>query len=368
MIFRLGMVLGAVAGLASAQTSDLLGAGRVDAEVDSLFSSDIDVIQSRARYEQELGTWTVAGTFGHLHHDIEYRSLDTFPQQLDRQEDTFEAGIEVEKAFGDRFAVLGSASYVDGFPDHRQLWISQYYDLINGGLPGYESADPQSVAFSVGGQWNYHPGYSFLQATVGFSRADIVPGWDGIPDQFGNLALESSDSTLDTYSGSVIWSTVVNPQLRTQQTLRLSQIEGREVRTQLRTEWAWSVTDRLAVRAELGAAHEDPIFESIYGGVTAVLDLTDQWQLTVGGRYYEDTGEISNSENEEFQVSPPPLDSWELSAGLRWQPSDNLQVRLSGAFLNYDFDPVDPVNGRPFTFLYRDRQFGAARVAMTFRF
>ena len=356
---QLSLLLGASVGFASGQTTK-----RVDVETDTLFSGDVDVIQSRLRYEQEWESWTVAGTFGHIRHEIEYRSTDTFPSEVSREEDTWEGGIEVEKAFGDRFALLGAATYTEGFPDHRQLWISQFYDLDNAGQPAYESADPRSLAFSLGGQWNYRPGYAFLQATVSFSRADIVPGWLGqVNPATGSLLLESTEETLDTYTGSLIWSTVVNPRLRTQQTFRISQVEGREVRTQLRSEWAYSATDWLAFRGEIGAAHENPIFEAIYGGLTAVIDLNESWQFTAGARYYEDTGEVSVSD---FTPSAPGLDSWELSAGVRWQRAD-LQVRLSGALLDSDFDPVDLAN-QPFSFLYRDRQFAAARLAITYQF
>ena len=340
------------------------GANRVDAELDALVSDDVEIWKAGLQFEQTRGSWKIGGGFGQTRHEIDYEPFTTtLPSR--RTEDSQDFRFEIQKTISPSWTVLANAAYVDGFSDHRSVWISEFYDQSNGLNPLYSEADPGSVAVSVGGQWSYLPGLSSVLVTAGFSRADIVPGWgrELNPDS-GRFELVSSDSELDTFSGSLVWKAAVNPNLTSQHTVRFSETEGRELRTQLQSEWAVGLGRAFYLRAQAGAAREDPDFEALYGGLTLVYEVSAQWQIDLGYRYYEDSGEI-NSAN--FNTAAPGIASREMSLGVLWK-GESVSVRGSVGYYQTDFDPItNPVND-VFTNLYQDRDFVSSRLAFTYQF
>ena len=340
------------------------GAGRLDLEVDSLTSDDVEILKSSLRFEQSKGGWKVAGAVCEIRHAIDYEPFTTtLPSR--RVEISNDYRLEVQKAISPSWTLLATGAYVDGFSDHRSIWISEFYDQSNSRNPAYRAADPGSVAFSLGGQWSYRPGLGSVQVTVGYSRADIVPGWGReLNPASGRFELVSTDSELDTYSGGLVWNTAVNPRLVSRHTLRFTETEDRELRTQLQTEWAFAVTRDFTIRAQLGGAEENPDFDALYGGVTLVYEFNEQWQMDLGYRYYQDSGEINSSN---FNTAAPGVESRELSLGLLWS-NGATSVRASVGYYETDFDPIDnPVND-VFTNLYQDRDFVSARFAITHQF
>ena len=141
-------------------------------------------------------------------------------------------------------------------------------------------------------------------------------------------------------------------------------MENREFRTQVQSQFAYSLSDRFTLRGQIGASNEEPTFEAIYGGLNLVYELNSNWQFDLGFRYYEDTGEISNTN---FNTAAPGVNSTEISCGVLWR-KDGLAVRASVALYNTDFDPVTNPANQVFANLYRDRDFVAARVALSYDF
>ncbi len=340
------------------------GASRLDFEVDSLTSDDVDILKSSLRFEQTRGSWKFAGAVGETRQAIDYEPFTTtLPSE--RSERSQDYRLEVHKTLSPTWSLLATGAYVDGFSDHRSIWISEFYDQSNSLNPLYEEADPDSLAFSVGAQWSYRPGLGSVLLTFGYSRATIVPGWgreqNPVTERF---ELVSADDELDTYSGGLVWNAVVHPKLVSKHTLRFTETEGRDLRTQIQTEWAYALTDALTLRAQLGGAQEDPSFDAFYGGVTLVYEFSEQWQVDLGYRYYEDSGEINSSN---FNTAAPGVESQEVSLGLLWTRGGT-SVRGSVGVYETDFDPIeDPVNDI-FTNLYQDRDFLSARFAITHKF
>lgn len=364
--FLFPAILGVLTPVVFAQSPDLFpsGVNRIDFETDGLFSGDIDVISSKLGFEQARGSWNFSGSVGHTRHRVEYTPTFVTSEAL-RKEDARSLDLQVEKTLNPYFTLTGSLAYSDGYTDHRSIWISEYYDQLNGLNPAYREADPESFSGSVGLQWNYDPGRSFVSVT--FSQADtvIVPGWETEFDEMtGDSFLFSTNDTLRTFSGTAIWNAVVNSRLRVQQTLRIGRTQSRRIRTQFQSELAYAVSNDLTVRLQLGGAHEDPSFISRYGGLGLVYELDSRWQASLNCRYYEDTGEVNTSN---FNTSAPAIATREISAGLRWT-NGNTSILGSVGYYETDYDSVAGTGNVFFSRLYDDRKFTAVRLAVSHQF
>jgi len=349
-----------------AQSWDLFpqGANRIDFENDGLFSGDIDIISSKLGFEQTRGTWNFSGSIGQSHHRVEY--TPTFVTSADtRREDSQNYDFQIEKALNPAFTLTASLAYGDGFTDHRSIWISEYYDQLNRFDPAYREADPGTFSGSLGLQWNYDPGRSFLSVSLSQADTSIVPGWETeVDDLTGDAALFSTNDILRTFSGTLIWNTVVNSRMRAQQTLRIGRTQSRRIRTQFQSELAYAVTKDFTARLQVGGAHEDPTFISRYGGLGLVYDLSAQWQVSLNYRYYEDTGEVNTSN---FNTSSPAIATRELAAGVRWSDGAT-SILASVGLYQIDYDSVVGTGNVFFGGLYQDRDFTAARLAVTHKF
>ncbi len=336
-----------------------LGASSVDFEIDGLFSSDIKVIDSSISFEQAIGSLTITGSYGITEHEVDViPPPGSFILPSSRNEDTYAYSLGVSKSIRSDLLLSITGSYTDGFSDHRSLWISEFYENSFG------TGDPQPESFSinVGIDWDYDPGRSSLGFTFGYSDARIVAGVAIDPITFIDLVV--GDNNLDTFSGSVRWETALNPRIKTQQTLQVSITETRQHRVQFRSDWAFRLRDDLYLRGQIGGAIENPVFESIYGGLTLAYEITPNWQFDVGYRYYEDTGEINTAN---FNTAAPGVVNTEISAGLLWK-NQNTSIRASVALYDSDFDPVGSGPNQVFTNLFRDRDFVAARFAVSHQF
>lgn len=349
-----------------AQSPDLFpkGVNRLDFETDGLFSGDIDVISSKLAFEQVRGSWNFSGSVGYTHHRVEYTPAFV-TSAATRKEDSQAFDLQIEKTINPYLTLTGSLAYSHGYSDHRSIWISEFYDQSNSFDPAYREADPESFSGSVGLQWNYDPGKSFL--SIAFSQADttIVPGWETEVDELtGDASLFSTNDTLRTYSGTAIWNTVVNQRMRAQQTLRIGRTQSRRIRTQFQSELAYAVTNDLTLRLQLGGAHEDPAFISRYGGLGLVYELNSAWQVNLNYRYYEDTGEVNTSN---FNTAAPEIATRELSAGIRWS-NGTTSILGSVGLYETDYESVAGTGNVFFSGLYKDREFTAVRLAVSHSF
>jgi|TARA_B110000881_G_scaffold46630_1_gene38877 hypothetical protein len=349
-----------------AQSPDLFpqGVNRIDFETDGLFSGDIDISNSKLSFEQVRGSWNFSGSVGQSHHRVDY--TPTFvTSAVTRREEAQNFDLQIERVINPRLTLTGSVAYSQGFIDHRSIWISEYYDQLNRFDPAYREAFPESFSGSIGLQWNYDPGKSFL--SVSFSQADttIVPGWETeVNELTGDASLFSTNEILRTFSGTAIWNTVVNSRMRVQQTLRIGRTQSRRIRPQFQSELAYALTSDLTVRLQLGGAHENPTLISRYGGLGAVYDMNSQWQVNLNYRYYEDTGEVNTAN---FNTSAPAIATRELSAGVRWSNGITSVLGSVGLY-GIDYESVAGTGNVFFSGLYQDRDFTAVRVAVTHRF
>ena len=292
---------------------------RIDFEADALISDDIRVQRYSAAYEAEAGDLTFGASFGYLTHFIDYNPNGT-TNPLTRTEETFQGSLSLGYAWNDSLTSSISFSGYEGFTDYRSLWISEFFRQSFELFPQYEEADPYGFAISFGNSWEFANGVDRISLDLGYSRDRIAPGWEIGGLRFNEA--ESTDDILETFSGSLTVENYVTSTIKTQQTVRLSQVTDRELRTQLRTNWAW-----------------------------APLDL------------YTDSGEITTSN---FNTAAPALDSNEISASLLWTNGTH-SLRGTVGFYQTDFEPSG-VENIEFANLYRDRDFFALRGAYSLTF
>ncbi len=344
------------------------GASSLDFDVDILSSSDIEVLNYKVQYERQIGSYKLLLGYGNTRHQVDYTvpiGTNTDDNFVSTSADDYSLGVE--KFIGENLLLSLTGQYTKGFSDHRSVWIAEFNRQRWGGFPSFREANPQSYAASVGLQWNYSAS-GRLGATLGYSNALIVPGvsidGDTVLDPTGQPDVMITEEGIDTFSGSLQWEQNLNSRLKAQQTLRLSQIENREFRTQFSSEWAYALTPNIVLRLDVGATNEEPTFEAIYGGVKFIYELGTSLQFDLGWRYYEDTGEINSSN---FNTAAPGVLNTEISAGVLWTQG-NLAMRASVAIFDTDFDEVTNSVNEVFTNLYRDREFIAGRLAMSYSF
>ena len=212
--------------------------------------------------------------------------------------------------------------------------------------------------------WDYDPGTARLTASLSFGRDQIVPAWSFVPnpDTFIPEAVRTTDE-LDTYSGSMTWEQAIDPVLKTQVQIRVSDVTGRDVRFQGRNDWAWLVTESLTARAQVGGAIEDPDFEAWFVGLSLDYEFSPGWHAGLSARIYHDTGEFTTAG---FNTAAPSLDSTELSASLAWK-NVTTTVRVGVGIFDTDYGALSADN-LFFSDLYDDREFVVGRFAISHQF
>ncbi len=344
------------------------GGPQVDFAIDGLFSDDIEVLQSQVSFEQALGPYTLTGSVGQVHSNVDVsvpRGTQLSGIGRTRRDDGYSYQLGLEKQISKSFALGLTGSYTDGFVNHRSLWIAQLNTALDL-FDEFSQPDPQSLTFGLNSKWDYSNRGS-IAVSANFSQARVVPlarVQDDANEISGPPGLEDVNEIFNTYSGNIIWEVAIAPKINSQHTLSLSRTDGRELNARLQSDWAFSLSKNLTLRAQIGAATENPTFEAIYGGLTFVYELNDQWQFELGGRYYEDTGEI-NTEN--FNTAAPGVTTNELSIGALWKQGDT-SVRVSAGIYDIDFDPITNPENLPFLNLYRDRDFVTTRLAISHSF
>jgi len=343
------------------------GIQRIDLGQDLLHSADIDVQRSTVLYQLEKNTWTFEANLAFTDIGVDYSDPVGATSRAFIREQSWSGGLTLGTNLADSLlATLGFSTY-EGFIDFQSAWISEYYDQFVG-IPfagTYRPASPEGRALSTGLVWDYAPGIGRITANASYSKDDIVPAWSAIPnpDNFFIPEAQATIDALDTYQASITWEAALNPTLRSQLTLRYSDITVRDPRYQLRSQWAWAMTSRLTARTHLGGAIERPDFEAFYGGVTLDYEINSNWSISTSARLYRDTGEVVSAG---FNTAAPALDSYELSASVAWT-NGTTTIRLGAGIYDTDYDEPDEDN-QFFANLYEHRDYFLGRFALSHNF
>lgn len=342
--------------VAGASFGDLFGGlQRIDLESEAMLSDDIDVWRSAFRYAQDRGGWSIEAGASFTDYSLDYEPFALFggsPASLD--ESTWQGDLTFAHEIGDSFEGSLTLSGYDGYSDYRSIWIAEYYrQTFDFPGSGYYGPDPHGWAVTGGLTWDPHIG-TRVGLDLIYGRDTIAPGWTfGAP---GNDLLESRTVALR-------WEQAVNPRLRSELALLYNDVTERDPRYHLQSTWTAALTDAVTLRAQLGAATEDPDFDALYGGLSLDYQFSTNWSLTCSGRLYDDTGEI---ESAGFNTAAPGVETAELGASVLYDNGEHA-LRLGVSFYDTSYDPVDLDNAF-FANLYDDRDWWTIRLAYTANF
>lgn len=331
-------------------------------DADLLISDDINVQRYSATLGLEYGDTTLDLSYNQVNYDLDVAGEAINPTNRDDRTDLY--SLTLGQKWNDRVSSSLALSGYEGFTSHRSIWITETFDQTSRGAPGFQEADPSGFSVGLTNTFTLPNDFDTISWSIGYSRDQIAPGqtisFDPLTGFFGVLP---TDDVLETFSTSLTGNFYVTNKVTSQLFLRASQVTDREVRGQVRLNTAWSITQGLTLRGEIGTTFESPDFDSLYGGLTLTYQLLDSLSATVGYRLYSDSGEITTSN---FNSSAPEFDSSEISASLLWNSGPH-SASLSAAFLETDLGDINPASAR-FEGLFTDRNFFAVRAAYTLKF
>ncbi len=337
---------------------------KAEVSFDGLFSSDIAVTSSGANLRHKRGGPELRFGYVHNSYDVDYRPFRQFDflgvvESLDEELNGIQAGLK--QTVGERLTVnLAGAAY-DGFTDYRSLWFANYYRQQFGFAPDYQTPEPRGFNAAGGVRWEYQPTTGFVEASFRYANDEIAPGYE--LDQLTSELLRGRE-ILHTYAPSLKFENVLTRRIRAQHEVELRITSGREhryiyrgsVNVALGENWVW--------RTSGGYTHENPTLRAWFAGTTLEYEFAPRWLVNVSVLYYRDTGEIENSLF--ISTSAPGVRTFQLAPGIRYG-GEHASFSVSAGPLWSRYDQLE-LGTRPFTNLYRDRDWFYAQVAVALQF
>ena len=263
-------------------------------------------------------------------------------------------------SLGKQWNLLATTAYYDGFGDYQSLWISEYYEQLFGEVPSYIGPSPKGFSTSLGLEWEYVPVVAKLRITGGYSKDTIAPSYD-----VGDTGIERGRPNLYTNFVQLEAENVLTSRFVLQNSLQYTNTTNREKRWGFQTSANVAILDNLFFRGNAGFAVEQPRFDAFYFGGSLEYQFADSWFARINARYYEDTGEIQNSLGG-FDTSAPPLESFELGAGIRWQ-GVNSALNFYVGYYQTDYEALS-FDNEFLKNLYNDRRWGLLQLTFTHNF
>ncbi|HMO66501.1 MAG TPA: hypothetical protein PKE47_14985 [Verrucomicrobiota bacterium] len=333
---------------------------RTGGSFEGLFATDVQLTSSALTHRAAHGIWEGSVGVGLNTYGLDYEPADFDflgrPERVDeaRWSGQFNGRVRALP----RLTVLASAGVFDGFPDYRSLWLSTYYAQQFADLSGYVAPDPGGWTVGGGLRWEWLPGAGFLQGEFTYLNEEIAPGYENVVE-----GLRRGRDRLYTTAWRISEEHILHRRVRLLNEVRLTDTTDRERR------FAWqgavnvALGERWTLRPYGGYAEEDPRFEAWYVGGAVEYQLAPHWFLNAAGRYYEDTGEIENSN---FSNAAPGVDTWHAGLGVRYV-REGFTARLFAAPYATRYEPFG-IGSAFFANLYRDRDWGLVQAAATFEF
>jgi thiol-disulfide isomerase/thioredoxin len=335
-------------------------AQRVSLAFDGALSSDIQLMQESASYRIGSGMWelTLTGGLGTIGADYVPVDFDFLGKSTRLDELRGFGQLSGRWQWGERLTVVGGGGLYDGFADYRSVWLSEYYRQQFSTLPGYESPNPSGHNVSGGVRWEYWAAVGFAQLEVGYLADRIAPGYE-----IDFEGLRQGRTTLHTTSWRISLENVLHRRLRVLHEFRRIDTSDRDSRLGYQGTANFALGERWVARVQGGLSSEEPQFESWYAGATLEYELAAGWLVSVSARYYEDTGEIENSN---FTNAAPPLEAWQAGLGLRYV-GDGWAFKLFAAPYSTRYGAFG-IGTAFFANLYRDRGWGLVQAALDWEF
>jgi thiol-disulfide isomerase/thioredoxin len=331
---------------------------------ESLLSSDIQLTTTTFNYGQQQGgtEWNLSYTHNTYGEDYEpYRPFD-FLGFAERLDESYDSGqVSLREKLGDPFTLLAGGRVYSGFTDYRSLWLANYYKQQFSFVPGYTEPDPQGFNASTGLRWEYQPTTGFVEANFLYANDEIAPGYEFEPEL--GTAVHGRD-ILHTYAPSLKFENILTSRIRTLNEFHLTLTSERQPRYTYRGSVNVALSERWVFRTIGGYTQEDPTLRAWHVGSTLECEFAPRWFISASGLYYTDTGEIENSLF--ISTAAPGLTTWQGGMGLRYA-GERMSFHLAAAPVWSEYEPVQ-VGTRPFTNLYRDREWISIQAAWAFEF
>lgn len=329
---------------------------RISGVFDGLFSTDVQLSQTSGAHRMGRGNWesTVTAGIGTIGIDYQPVSFDFLghDQRLDEIRG-FAQGSVRWRLLEDLTGLAGVGIY-DGYTDYRSAWLAEYYRQQFSGLPGYVGPTPAGHNFSVGARWEYLPGSGFAQLDASYLNDEIALGYEIDFD-----GLRKGRPFLYTSVWKLTLENVVHRRARLLHEFRRVETSDRDPRFGYQGTANLALGERWTARVQGGYASEQPQFESWYVGGTIEWELSDRWFLMASGRYYDDTGEIENSN---FSNAAPSIQAWQAGAGIRYV-GEGWVVKLYAAPYATRYSAFG-IGTAFFGNLYRNRDWGLMQLAV----
>ena len=327
---------------------------------EALLTDDYQITQWNVRYGQNYGRteWDAGVMIQSF--DLNMRSPDPFFTSMNVRNERILGQLRASQLINDDLTLRLQGGYYEGFQSYRALWLHEYYKQI-GNLPifaGYPEINPRGYQLSTQARWEYLPASGYLEAGVGFYRDHIAPS-----AEFERVTILGRDR-IDSIIYRVATENVLNKRLRSLLELQLTDTTDRQLRWSLQGSLNAALSESWVMRWQMGAATENPSFNSWFTGLTLEHDLNDSWLLSFFGRFYEDTGEIQNSLPS--SNAPPGLKSYHLGLGLRWVGA-NSSVRVSAGPYWTRYEEAN-IAAPFFEDIYQNRNWGLFQAAFDMKF
>jgi thiol-disulfide isomerase/thioredoxin len=350
------------AGLIEAATGPPVGR-RGDISFEALLASDIKITSTTLNYGQQHGgtQWRINYTHNTIGEDYEPYALFDFLGYPEHITDDYDAGaVSLRQKLSDPLTLSVAGGGYAGFTDYRSLWLANYYKQQFSFLPGYETPRPYGYNASAALRWEYLPATGFAEASFLYAHDEIAPGYEYEPE----LGLLRGLERLETYSPTLKFENLLSRRVRMLNELQITFTTGREVRWAYRNSINFALGERWVWRTLGGYTFENPTLRAWFAGATLEYEIATHWLVNVSGMYYTDTGEIENSAF--ISTAAPGLETWQGGLGLRYA-GETSSFSISVAPILANYEPVQ-VGTRPFTNLYRDREWVSLQAAWSITF
>lgn len=337
---------------------------KAEVSSDGLFSSDIAVTSSGAGVRHRRGGTEL--TFGYVHstYDVDYRPFRQFDflgvaESLGEELNGLRAGLK--QTLDERLTLALAGSAYDGFTDYRSLWFANYYRQQFGFAPDYQSPEPRGFNAAGGLRWEYQPTTGFVDVSFRYANDEIAPGYE--LDQLTSRLLRGRE-ILHTYAPSIKFENVLTRRIRAQHEVELRITSGREHRYIYRGSLNAALGEHWVWRTSGGYTHENPTLRAWFAGTTLEYEFASGWLVNLSSLYYRDTGEIENSLF--ISTSAPGVRTFQLAPGLRYV-GEHASFSVSAGPLWSRYEAIE-LGTRPFTHLYRDRDWFYVQAAFALQF
>lgn len=337
---------------------------KAEVSFDGLFSSDISATSSGVALRHQRGGMELRLGYVHNSYAVDYRPFRQFDflgvaESLDAELNGVQAGVKQSVAKRLTLSVSGAA--YDGFTDYRSLWLANYYRQQFGLAPDYQTPEPRGFNAAGGVRWEYQPTTGFVEASFRYANDEIAPGYE--LDQLTSRLLRGRE-ILHTYAPSLKFENVLTRRVRAQHEFELRLTSGREHRYVYRGSVNVALGERWVWRTSGGYTHENPTLRAWFGGTTVEWEISPRWLVNLSSLYYRDTGEIENSLF--ISTSAPGVRTFQVAPGIRYA-GERAAFSLSFGPLWSRYEKLE-LGTRPFTNLYRDRDWWYAQAAVALRF